>query len=534
MHEDTIKKLEDVCNELNGFIEKAEFEANKERRQELDAVFNGLFTTLPADDPAKADFDRIQKLYNKLGKAFSAGLFQLYQARDLERWEHYALKLKICEELNSLLDVPEDRLAEAAKRFTVLREQWQKLGSVPHEKADELWQDYRAKCTGLHKKLNAYFALLDQQRNAIDHAKEALVEQTEQLIQNPNYQVVTPKIKDLQMQWKNLGVGHIKTDRVLYGKFKALCDEFFNARNNFFAERKNSLHEAVSAKNAIIAEAMELAANPPENPRRSAQELYNRWRDLPYAGKEDQKLYTKFKTAVDSMFAVQMQELQNAAKQKLAWCDEVEQVAEKLASQEITLVQAQELYANLQKKFRSLPDNGREMAAEVQNRKKQTVTRLETMFKQLRTAELMAGANNRKALEFILAEGLMSENPVIPDAVWSEFAVLAGKNAVEELRNLAERPLDFRLKQLENYTKQRKFTVSNLAQQLGVKNSLADNVELLALALETAMRDSFSAAPEQNTTPEDLEQEFWNIPLAMAGELDKLYDDFEKALNKRG
>lgn len=532
MQNDIINKLETLCSELNGLIESKVYEESKTKRAELDQQFAQLMQEAKNATLTKEESEAISKInkqYNKLSKTFSSGLFQIYQTRDLERWEHYSLKLKICEELNRINSCSDEELAKSAVRFKQLREQWQSLGSVPHEKADEQWSEFRKVCNSIHKRMHSTFTQLDKKRASIDEAKKAIIEQVKTLSQEPNFQQVTPKIKELQQQWKNLGMGHMKVDRQLYAEFKTLCDSFFVARNEFFNDRKSYIHDATAQKVELIDEAIEFAKNPTDNPRRMATQLYAKWRELPYAGKNDQKLYNKFKKAVDSIFEAQEQSFVEAANQKMNWCNEVKELTEKLSTSAINLTQASEAYTALQKSFKQLPDSGNVLLHEINTAKKSATLNMEKLLTNLRCADLMAGVSGRKELEMILAEQLSCIEANLAEDILAKYQTTAGKQAVTDLRQLAQRPLDYRLRKLEEFSKQRRFIIKSIEQSSG-SSDLSGDVELLALALESAIRDNFGSAAPKKTSIEELEKSFMAIPLAKTSEIDELFNSFEAAV----
>jgi len=205
MDEATQLRLEQLCTELEELTKSGDPEEHKQRRSELEKEFADAVTAAAAQYPEEKDeLEKFRKKFSRIDKVFSTALFQLYQTRDLERWEHYALKLKICEEIEALNSLDDDKLPGVLPRLKQLRERWNQLGAVPHEKSDELWNRFRKSSNSLSRRLDTCFAEVDSARAKVDEAKLALLEEARKLCENPNYASATPLLKALQQKWKDL------------------------------------------------------------------------------------------------------------------------------------------------------------------------------------------------------------------------------------------------------------------------------------------------------------------------------------------
>ena len=529
MNLDAVKQMTECCDKLNSIIASGALEEEKNLKNELEKEFQSLHSQCnPESDEEKKQLDDLSRNFNKLLKQYSSAIFQLYQTRDLERWEHYAIKLKICEELEELAKLSREEIGNAAQRIVQLRNHWQELGSVPHDKADEIRERYHNVNESMKPALDQYFKELEEKRTAIDNAKKEIVEQIKLLAENPNFQDATPKIKALQTQWKELGIGHIKTDRALFKEFKAVCDSFFSARNSFFRERKAAIGDATARKNALIEAAAALDPNSPEL-KRNAQNLYSQWREIPYAGKNDQNLYAKFKAAIDAAFNVVHEEEKARTDEFNNWIATLDDLAAKLSSGETDPENAGEQYKHLSRQFNSMTGGGRAPAA-VEAKCRAARRNFENTMRRRMADVQINNAKNRIDTEKQLAVILAGDDC----SAWSEAANTLPHAEFKAVEKIAAMPLEERLNALRENSKQRKFILGNWECKLGMNNSIDSNVELLALALENAIRGNFATGTKNRnseTEMEDFCREFFAIPVAAPDDVPELYAKFDAIVN---
>lgn len=529
MNPDVVKQMTECCEALRSIVENNKLEDEKNRKNELEKIFTDAAATAnPESDEDKKLFDELNRTFSKMLKLYSSRIFQLYQARDLERCEHYAIKLKICDELEEIASRQPEDIFNAAQRIVQLRTRWQELGSVPHDKADELRERYHKVNEILKPHIDRYFKELDEKRSNIDNAKKEIIEQLKSIADNPNFQEATPKVKLLQDKWKELGIGHIKTDRALFKEFRAMCDSFFSARNNFFRERKALISDATSRKNALIEAAEALDPNSPDL-KRNAQNLYNQWRAIPYAGKNDQNLYAKFKAAIDSAFSLIHEEEKAKMDELNRILVDFDQLAAQLNAAEITPDNAGENYKQLCRKLNSIAGGRQHSALDSQLRAAKR--KIETLIQQLYTEKQLRDADSRMNSEKIIAECFAKDDC----SAWSSMTENMPPETIKTLEKIAAEPPEVRRKIMADNSKQRNFIIGNWECRLGMNNSVNSNVELLALALENAIRNNFAANQKSRDDGAELEtfcREFFAVPVADPADIPAMYGKF-KAIAER-
>lgn len=499
--------LRQCCERLEE-LAKGDPESGKEEKQQLEKRFQQL---LPAaeqcDRPAAS---ALQHRVQKALKVFSASLHQLYQARDLERWEHYTLKLDICRELEQLVDCPDKDLPLAAKRQKALRERWQELGAVPHEKADELWAGFRGLNSRLQARLNEYFDRLEKERNASDELKKSLVEQAEQLAHSTKWEKSAELLKALQQQWRMAGPGHRALDQQLYQKFRTACDTFFTARNDFYQERRAVYTAAAEQKEQFCREAEQLSQLPPREGRQRADELRRRWQETPSAGRTDQELYLRFKAALDAFFNGRRSAIQDGIGRKEQNLKSLEELLAHLENPAVTddLAALRRRCRELEQEWETGGELPHAVYIEFEQRRRWLLDKIQQSLPKFRLRQLLQEMVVRAAQEEQLARWLATAGP----KEWP-----AGLEAHADWRAtptgrwlLAQTEAVGKYSGWEEFQKHnqavKESCCGKLERTTGPAEKTAVRIDLdLAAELKRAMESHFDAPPSEEIPAENLE-----------------------------
>jgi hypothetical protein len=132
-----------------------------------------------------------------------------------------------------------------------LKEEWDAIGLVPKERADEInkrfWSSYKAFFN--HK--NAFFKNLDEQKMQNLRLKTELCEQAESLKDSENWDETKETLIQLQKKWKTVGRVPDKYSDKLWQRFRSACNEFFDRKQNQITQREAELTQASQAKNNL-------------------------------------------------------------------------------------------------------------------------------------------------------------------------------------------------------------------------------------------------------------------------------------------
>jgi len=195
-----------------------------------------------------------------------------------------------------------------------LQAEWQQTGQAGREHSQELWNRFRTACDRFFTRRKEDLA----QRKSVWHEnaarKEALVARAEELAQSSDWTQAAAELKRLQAEWKTVGPVKKQKSEVLWTRFRAACDQFFE-RYKHRDQHELQSHVAVRESAVVALEA--LAADPaegaeplaPEDVRTQVLHLWQQWHDGPRVPRQliepiEQRLDAALTTVVERHAAV--------------------------------------------------------------------------------------------------------------------------------------------------------------------------------------------------------------------------------------
>ena len=174
--------------------------------------------------------------------------------RDYDFRKNLEAKMLLIEEAEKLND--EADIIMAFRRLQDLHDKWREIGPVAKDLRDEIWNRFKDASAVINKKYQAHF---EQRKNAErenETAKTAICERVEALdFSTLNtyaaWDEMTKTIIAAQEDWKKLGFASRKTNNALFARFRATCDNFFNAKADFFKKMKDDLALNLEKKIAL-------------------------------------------------------------------------------------------------------------------------------------------------------------------------------------------------------------------------------------------------------------------------------------------
>ncbi|MFI7455152.1 DUF349 domain-containing protein [Nonomuraea sp. NPDC049714] len=164
------------------------------------------------------------------------------------------------------------------ERLRQLVEEWKAADRIDRVTEAALWKRLSAARTAFAKRRKVYFAGLDEQREGIRAAKEAIVAEAEAIADSTDWAQTAAVYRDLMQRWKTAGRASREVEDELWARFKGAQDQFFQARSAVFAERDASLAANAEVKEELLIEAEKLLpVTDARTARATLRNLLERW-----------------------------------------------------------------------------------------------------------------------------------------------------------------------------------------------------------------------------------------------------------------
>lgn len=234
--------------------------------------------------------------------------FQDYQNKLKEGREDNLIKKKeICEKVDVVIEQSYTTPKEwdkGSEAIVELQKEWRKIGMVPTKFNEEVYNKFKSSCDQFFQQKNEFFKGLKSKQKDNLNLKMELVEKVEALIENQEWSETTNKIIQIQKEWKNVGPVPRKKSDVVWKRFRAACDQFFNNKDAHFKDIHGDEKENLEAKKTLITEIETYIQK--EDGKISIEDLkafQDRWANIGFVPiKHKNDIQDAYRTAINNQF----------------------------------------------------------------------------------------------------------------------------------------------------------------------------------------------------------------------------------------
>lgn len=140
-------------------------------------------------------------------------------------------------------------------RFRELLDAWKALPRIDRATDDALWHRFSTARTTYTRRRKSQFAEQAAKREGAKAAKEQIIAEARELAGSTQWGATSGAFRDLMARWKAAGSAPRPVDDALWAEFRAIQDDFFNARTTALTEQDSEFKGNLEAKEALLAEA---------------------------------------------------------------------------------------------------------------------------------------------------------------------------------------------------------------------------------------------------------------------------------------
>jgi len=216
-------------------------------------------------------------------------------------------KTLICDKVDEIvgLDLSNSKdWDDKSKEIIELQKIWRLIGFAPKKENNAIYQRFRESCDAFFNKKRDHFEGLKGEQNNNLQSKLDLCVQAEALIESTEWKKTSDEYIALQRRWKEIGPVPRKQSDLIWKRFRAACDSFFNKKTEYFknidqvqdVNLKLKLDLIEKIKNFEEQESAELNIQ-------TLKDLQNEWMQIGHVpfNKKDE-LITEFRKVIDAKF----------------------------------------------------------------------------------------------------------------------------------------------------------------------------------------------------------------------------------------
>ena len=225
-----------------------------------------------------------------------------------EQKKNLADKTLLCESAEAIADKQIEDSNEwntLSKQMEALQAKWKTIGFASKKDNQKIYDRFRAACDKFYNAKRDYYSNFKNVMQENLAKKEALCEQAEALMNSEDWKKTTDQLINLQKVWKEIGPVARKQSDIVWKRFRAACDHFFDNKAKHFGEVDEKYDGNLAAKLALIEEvkAFKITGSK-EDSIQAMREFQSRWNAIGFVPfKEKEAVQEAWNKAMDIHFA---------------------------------------------------------------------------------------------------------------------------------------------------------------------------------------------------------------------------------------
>lgn len=290
-----------LCSEAEKLDEEADVIVAFKRLQELHEKWRE--TGPVAKDIREEIWTRFKDASAVINKKYQA----FFENRKAKEQENEDAKIAICERIEAFdFESLKSYVAweEMTKSILAAQEDWKKLGFASKKMNNALFARFRETCDKFFEMKAAYFKNVKDDLASNLEKKIALCEKAEALKDSTDWKKTADEFVALQKEWKTIGAVAKKHSDVIWKRFLAACDYFFEEKKKKTSGIRQTEQANLKQKKEVIAQLGAIAEDASrEEAVKQIKDLMAKWQQIghvPY--REKDKVYEAYRAKVDELY----------------------------------------------------------------------------------------------------------------------------------------------------------------------------------------------------------------------------------------
>ncbi len=317
-----------ILNELKQIVENKKWSAKGKVRNLQNRWHNSRSVSAGANR-------ELQEQFNSLIKEFKSHKVDQIVEKRQKQEDNLQLKMVVLDKMeNAVGEMHESTTGwkKIENKFENLTGQWKKIGRVPREKADNVWDRYKQAQDDYYDRKYKLDKKHQKKVDKFTAKKEKLCRQAEGLVDQDNMLKAARKVNGLHQRWKKAGNLPQRKEDELWDRFKAAIDAF----NQKKADNKDKIEQREQAnydkKQDLIGQANEIKETSDwKKGHQQMQSLMDRWKKTGLVSqKHSNKLWKQFKGAMDHFYDRRREYFKESKERQKENLKEKEEILEQL------------------------------------------------------------------------------------------------------------------------------------------------------------------------------------------------------------
>ncbi len=221
-----------------------------------------------------------------------------------EQKHNLELKTELCVQAEALSEevlTSRKEWNKASERLIEIQKVWKTIGFAPKKDNAKIYERFRNACDKFFEVKRGFYENIKTEMDHNLQLKNEICQQAEALMESEQWKKTTEELIALQKRWKEIGPVARRHSDVVWKRFRAACDHFFERKAGHFAGVDAEHDENLAKKRALLEEMA--AADVKEGGFEMIKMFQKRWSEIGFVPmKEKDAVQKQYKELVDAMF----------------------------------------------------------------------------------------------------------------------------------------------------------------------------------------------------------------------------------------
>ena len=248
-------------------------------------------------------WERFKAATAKINKKYQ----DFFETRKTEQKKNFDAKTALCEKVEEINELELDSNKEwddKSKELVQLQKIWRTIGFAPRKDNNKVYERFRTACDKFFdKKREFYSRNKEVQQNNLQMKLDLCLE-AETLKDSTDWKKTTQDFINIQKRWKEIGPVSRKHSEIIWKRFRAACDYFFEKKSEHFSGIDTEQVDNLALKEQLIEEVIhfEPSDDVSEN-LKTLKSFQRRWTEIghvPIKKKDD--IQNRFRDAINKLY----------------------------------------------------------------------------------------------------------------------------------------------------------------------------------------------------------------------------------------
>ena len=260
----------------------------------------------------KEEIGPVSKEFSEeIWQKFSAATKKIHSKRDVffegqktQYEENLKLKIAVIETLE-VFDTANNKThsdwQRSIKEFEAVRETFFKIGKVPRQKSQQIWERLKTTTKKFNHAKNAFYKELNHTQQENLEKKLALVALATSLKDSEEYQHASSEMKRIQAEWKTIGHVPRKFSDKIWKEFKEACNHYFDRVHKIQDSGSVAEQEALATKKEFLQQIQGVYGNS-DIDIEEVKAYLKTWKNIGRVPRKEKAIEVEFNKAIEILF----------------------------------------------------------------------------------------------------------------------------------------------------------------------------------------------------------------------------------------